>query len=64
MELKILWENGENTSNQHFLLSPQCLQKPFKSLPNDQIVEWSDFKAFPDDKIYVPEKLEFVSGRT
>ena len=32
----------------------------FKSLPNDNILDWSKLKAFADDKIILNEKLEFV----
>ena len=34
----------------------------FNFLPNDKIVDWSNLKAFADDKIYVTEKLKFVVG--
>ena len=33
------------------------------SLPNNKFVDWSDSKAFADDKIYVTKKLKFVLGR-
>ena len=32
-------------------------------LPNNQILNWSKFKAFADDKTNVPEKLNLVLGR-
>ena len=32
-------------------------------LPNNKIVDWSNLKAFADDKICVTEKLKFVLGR-
>ena len=35
----------------------------FKSLSNDKVVGWSNFKAFADDKIYVTVELKFVLGR-
>ena len=31
----------------------------FNPLPNDKISDWSNFKAFAVNKIYVPEKLKF-----
>ena len=54
---------GENAGYQHFLLFPQCFQKPcfsgsFNSLPNYKILDQSKLKAFagdkddPHDKIY------------
>ena len=33
------------------------------SLPNNKIVDWSNLRAFADDKIYVTEKMKFVLGR-
>ena len=33
------------------------------SLPNDNILDWSKFKAFADDKIYVTDTLKFVLWR-
>ena len=36
----------------------------FNSLPNDKILDWSNLKAFADDKINVTENLKFVLGRT
>ena len=33
------------------------------SLPNDKFLDWSNLKAFPDDKLKVPEKLKFVLGK-
>ena len=35
----------------------------FNSLPNDNILDLSKFKAFADDKINVIQKLKFVSRR-
>ena len=35
----------------------------FNSLPNDKILDWSNLKAFVDDKIKVTENLKFVHGR-
>ena len=32
-------------------------------LANDKILDWSEFKAFTDDKINVTEKLKFLVGR-
>ena len=39
-----------------------CL-KYLNLLPNDKIVDWSNLKAFADDKVYVTEKLKFFMGR-
>ena len=33
------------------------------SLPNDEILDWSEFKALADDKINVNKKLKFGLGR-
>ena len=33
------------------------------SLPNDKIVDWSNLRAFADDKSYVTEKMKFVLRR-
>ena len=33
------------------------------SLPNNKILDWSELKAFADEKISVNEKLEFGLGR-
>ena len=33
------------------------------SLPNNKLVDWSNLKAFADDKIYVTEKNEICLGR-
>ena len=35
----------------------------FNSLPNDKILDWSKFKAFAGDKIYVGQTLKTVYGR-
>ena len=35
----------------------------FNSLPNDKILDWSNLKAFADDKINVIEKIKFVLGK-
>ena len=35
----------------------------FTSLPNDNILDKSKFKAFADDKFILPRKLKFVLGR-
>ena len=35
----------------------------FNSLPNDKILDLSEFKAFANDKIILTQKLKFVSGR-
>ena len=35
----------------------------FNSLPNDKILDWSNLKAFADNKIKVTEKLKIVWGR-
>ena len=35
----------------------------FNSLSNNLILDWSKLKAFADKKIFVTEKLKFVSGR-
>ena len=35
----------------------------FKSLPNEQILDLSKFKAFADDKIIVTQKLKVMLGR-
>ena len=32
----------------------------FKSLPNDEFLDWSKLKAFADNKISVTEKMKFV----
>ena len=56
---------GENAGNQHFLLFPQCFQKPSLSgplkvgilwkivnpKPYDRILDLSKFKAFADYKL-------------
>ena len=41
----------------------KCLDAPFDSLPNNEIVDLSKFKAFADDKIIVTQKLKFALGR-
>ena len=33
------------------------------SLPNNKFLDWSNFKAYADDKINVTETLKFVLGR-
>ena len=40
-----------------------CEFKCFNSLPNDNILDQSKFKAFADNKINMTEKLKFVLGR-
>ena len=35
----------------------------FNPLPNNIILDWSELKAFVDDKINVTEKLKFVLKR-
>ena len=35
----------------------------FNSLPKDKILDWSNLKAFADDKINVTKKLKCVLGR-
>ena len=30
------------------------------SLPNDKIIDWTKFKGFADDKIYIAEKFKFA----
>ena len=35
----------------------------FNSLPNNKILDWSELKAFADDKINVIEKLKFALER-
>ena len=35
----------------------------FNSLPDDKVLDWSNLKAFADDKINETEKLKFVMGR-
>ena len=37
--------------------------KSVKSLPNSNILAWSKFKAFADNKIIVTEKNEICSGK-
>ena len=39
-----------------------CMQQPFLTLPNDNILDWAKFKSFADDKIYVAKKLKFLMG--
>ena len=39
------------------------INKGFHSLPNDKILDWSNLKAFADDKINMTENLKFVRGR-
>ena len=34
-----------------------------KSLPNNEILDWFEFRAFADDKINVTEKMKFIQGR-
>ena len=53
---------GENAAYQHFLLFPQCFQKPrgsgsCNSLPNIKILDYSKVKACADDKINGTEKI-------
>ena len=43
----------------HFL----CNLEQIHSLPNDTILDWSELKAFADDKINVTKELKFVLGR-
>ena len=35
----------------------------FNSLPNDKILDWSEFKAFADAKIDLTQYLNFALGR-
>ena len=35
----------------------------FNSLPNNEILDWSKFKEFADDKIVVAKTLKCVLGR-
>ena len=60
MSLKfVIWERVKVTidaKSKH----GRC-QNAFNSLPNNKILDWSNFKAFADNKIwYDPEKLKFV----
>ena len=34
-----------------------------KSIPNDKILDWSEFKAFADDKIDANEKISILFGK-
>ena len=70
---------GEIARYEQFLLFPQYFQKAcfpgasegvivwewVNSLPNDNILDWSKFKAFADEKIHVAKKMEisFEKGR-
>ena len=38
-------------------------RKHFTSLPYDNILDWSESRAFADDKINMTEKLKFVLGK-
>ena len=35
----------------------------FNSLPNDNFLDWSEFKQLADNEINVTEKLKFLLGR-
>ena len=61
LQLNILVSKEKSTSLSSQL--SQCILWIFNSLTNDKIMDWSKFKAFADDKLNVPEKLKFVSGR-
>ena len=37
--------------------------RTINSLPNDKILDWSQLKAFADDKLNLAEKFEYVLGR-
>ena len=37
--------------------------RPFNSLPYGNIFDWSELRAFADDKINMTEKLKFVLGK-
>ena len=45
---------GRRTISPHDSINPS---------PNDSILDWSNFKAFADDKMKVTEKLKSVVGR-
>ena len=32
----------------------------FNSLPNNKVLDWSELKAFADDKLTVAENLKFI----
>ena len=68
---------GEIARYKQFLLFPQCFQKAcfpgaskgvivwewVNSLPNNKLVDWSNLKAFAEDKVCVTKTLKFVLGR-
>ena len=63
----------QNARYQHFLLFPQCFQKPslsgslkvgiarerVNSLPNDKILDLSKFKVFADDNFNLTKMVKF-----
>ena len=50
-------------THKHFSCFWTCFQL-INSLPNNNFVDWSQLKAFADNKINVIEKLKFVLQRT
>ena len=52
----------ENHIKINLLLAYAFTWPSFNSLPNNKILDMSKFKALPEDKINVTEKLKFVLG--
>ena len=61
--LKNIVRKGEYTGKTAFTLCPDSILCPVNSLPNNKILYLSKFKAFPDDKIILTQKLKFVLGK-
>ena len=68
---------GEIARYKQFLLFPRCFQKVcflgaskgvivwewVNCLSNDNVLDWSNFREFADDKIYDAKKLKLVLGK-
>ena len=52
----LYWDSRELSSVLSFFHS-------INSLQNNKIVDWSNLKAFADDKTYLSENLKFILGR-
>ena len=74
---KTPWEKEKLLITSNFSFSHSVFQKAcfpgvsksvvvwelINSLPDDQVLDWSNLKAFADDKLKVTEKLKFVLRR-
>ena len=60
-----LWLKQPSNSNKllFLLVKVQLFYSAVNSLRNNNILDWSKFKAFADNKINVTYKLKFVSER-